>query len=72
MTAEHEYELLCKAIDQLQGELFKQGQKDNEFMRTDLFRLQNQSWQLYLLTTGKIIQDKPKAEGHRPERRDDV
>ena len=72
MTVENEYQRLCKAIDLIQRQLFHQGQKDNEFMQADLLSLQNQAWQLYLLTTGKIIEDKPKAEGQRPERRNNL
>ncbi len=72
MKIEQEYHRLCQAIDALQWQMFKQGKKHNEFMQRDLLRLQNQMWQIYLLTTGKILQEKPKAEGHRPERRDDL
>ncbi len=72
MKIEQEYQRLCQSIDQVQLQMFKQGKKHNEFMQGDLLRLQNQMRQLYLLTTGKIIQEKPKAEGHRPGRRDDL
>jgi len=69
MTLQQEYHSLCQAIDQLQWQMFKQGKKHNEFMQRELIRLQNQMRQLYLLTSGKIIQEKPRLEGHRPEGR---
>lgn len=72
MKTDQEYQRLCQAIDQLQWQMFKQGKKHNEFMQAELLRLQNQMRQLRLVTTGKFIQEKPKAEGHRPGRRDDL
>ena len=72
MTLQAEYNRLCQAIDGLQWQMFKQGKKHNEFMQRDLMRLQKELRQLYLLTSGKILEEKTRSVGQRPERRDDL
>lgn len=59
MSVEQEYLSLCQDIDQVQWQMFKQGKRNNEFLRNDLNRLQKQLKQLILMATGRLIQSKP-------------
>ncbi len=73
MSVEQEYLSLCQNIDQVQWQMFKQGKRNNEFLRNDLNRLQGQLQQLILIATGRLLHGKPKDNTiNKPNRREDI